>query len=176
MNIIMASSRGKSLQEHFNKRSDVKMVSVGGGRLQRLSGMAISELRCIDQGQQSKPIVYFVAGLPDITVMTRRYCPALTATYEEVTFTQTPLEELDSFKQKLNNVSDHIISNNAIPCFSTIAPSDISTWNHTRLRQHKTSHLLHFQTYPQMQENLIEAIILIKRTIFEMNIANGIHT
>ena len=60
--------------------------------------------------------------------------------------------------------------------FATITPSSIQTWNRHRLQEHSTSHLLHFNDYDIMQENLETTIELLNKTIHSINSSNKVVT
>ena len=75
-----------------------------------------------------------------------------------------------------SSISTQISSSVAKPCFCTIAPMHIAEWNHLRLNQHKTSFLLHYHQYEDMQINIINAICLINRFIISLNISNQMFT
>ena len=170
MNIIVCSSRGSCLLP-LNRRPDTKVIVVPGGKIKDLTDIAIKEL---GRTTISPKFVYFIAGLPDTTTklnenywMNGRWCR-----YEEVIFRNSE----DIVIKIIDKAAQDIIEKNAVPIFSTIVPCHISNWNYCRLHQHKTSHLLHFNSYHHMQENQLETITHINRYILHLNSINQVVT
>lgn len=96
--------------------------------------------------------------------------------YQEVIFSEPPDATHNRVTKIIRHAESIIKQNNAIPVFSTVTPSSIKKWNRTRLHQHKTSYLLHFNKYEEMQDRLIEAIIKINQTIHSINSKNNVIT
>ena len=65
------------------------------------------------------------------------------------------------------SINDAIWLRRLIIC--TIPPSSLNTWNHTRLKQHKTVMVQFFPTSPQMQNDFIKAILSINTDIISNN-------
>lgn len=172
MNIIVCSSRGKSLRS-LNKREDTVVRVVPGGRIGQLVDIAKEELNKILTKPNPK-FVYFVAGLPDTTtkIYEEFWMNDELHAYEEVIFSNTP----ENIIGIINSAAQDILAENAIPIFSTIVPCHLSIWNHTRLSQHKTSHLLHYKNYDLMQEQQLETIREINSYILHINSQNRVAT
>ena len=96
--------------------------------------------------------------------------------YEEVYFQEDPHDTRDRMKAIINKAAEDILSWGATPVFSTIVPMHIEKWNHVRLSQHKTTHLLQFHHYKDMQIALLQATIYTNRYIHELNNYHGVVT
>ena len=114
--------------------------------------------------------VYFIAGLIDITKKIEDHI------YEKVIFNES-FEPAPSCVMSLNYQSSKSISKTgATPCYATITPMHLNTWNEHRLNIHRTSYLLHHNHYDSMQTNLIKTITEINSLITELYISNHIQT
>ena len=91
------------------------------------------------------------------------------AQYKEFIFRENPIAAPSRVTNLIEKASDQIHSLHALPFICTIPPSSLDTWNHIRLKQHKTAMLQFFPTYPQMQNNLIETILSINTYIIAIN-------
>ena len=96
--------------------------------------------------------------------------------YEEVIFNESPHEAITRVQDLYRSVSEKVSKNRVKPCFATIPPMSLETWNSTRLKQHKTSFLIHHKHYDSMQENLIKSVIEINKFIINLNISNEMTT
>ena len=172
MDLVMATSRGKGLAPLL--RNDSLKIPIivephGGAFIEDLTNMAVD---IIDRSHfKPKDIhVYYIAGLPDITVKEKG------PHYQEVIFNESPEEATSRVSGIIANAEQAIKDMGAVPCFSTIAPMSLRSWNNFCLDNHRTSHLLHFRHYPDMQDLLIEATIAINQYIFSVNISNNMMT
>ena len=154
MNIIVCSSRGKSLLS-LNKRKDTEVTVVSGGRIKNLTNIAIEKLK-EEKGTEGNKFVYVIAGLPDTSIKLERnyWMNSSWRKYEEVSFLESVEANSERVIRIIRKSAEDIIEEDGIPIFSTIVPSNLTRWNHVRLRQHKTSHLVHFHHYDCMQDKL----------------------
>ena len=176
MNIIVCSSRGKSLLS-LNKRKDTEVTVVSGGRIKNLTNIAIEKLK-EEKGTEGNKFVYVIAGLPDTTRKLERnyWMNSSWRRYEEVSFLESVEENSERVIRIIKKSAEDIIKEDGIPICSTIVPQNLTKWNHVRLRQHKTSHLIHFHHYDRMQENLLESIKIINSFILHFNSVNQVAT
>ena len=169
--IIAGASRGGCLRRLENK--DILVITIRGGKIEQLTELVLKEL-------EKGPVdfVYFVAGLPDVSSRLREYfyLNSRKCRYEEFVFTEDPEHAQKRVRAILADAETKIKEKGAIPVFSTITPFSINHWNHHRLQNHCTSHLLHFNTYQTQQENLHTAINNINIDIREINRANQVLT
>lgn len=173
MDLIMATSRGAGIGElissqNFNTPKEV--ITIRGATLETL----VEEAQHIINAHPTphKIHTYFIAGIPNITTRTRD----LDDHYDEVIFNDTPSEAHETYKQILENAQQAIQATQSIPCFTTIAPMSLDTWNTTRLNQLKTHYLLHHNHYEDMQALLLETISNINSTIITLNDSVNMHT
>ena len=173
-NIIVGSSRAKSVTSLKNNQTEVH--SVAGGKIRNLTKLAKKRIK--RRHPSSKTFVYFIAGLPDVTVKTNRnyYMNGEYRHYEEVTFTEEPETAASRVVNIIRQAEATIKKRNATPVFCTIIPCSLSSWNHHRLKSHCTTHLLHFNSYEHMQDRLHTTINLINQRIQEINSENNVIT
>ena len=176
MNIVVCSSRGKCLLP-LNHREDTRVIVVGGGKIPKLTNEAITILKEYEDSPEPK-FVYFVAGLPDTTTKESYHfwMNGVRHTYEEVFIRGSIEENASRVINIIQSSSRAILANNAIPVYCTIIPCELEIWNHTRLSQHKTSHLIHFNNYKHMQESHLESIKTINSFILHHNSQNQVAT
>lgn len=96
--------------------------------------------------------------------------------YDEVIFNESPIVAIARMTNVIDSIASVVKEAGAKPCFATIVPASISSWNNTRLAQHKTSHLLHHRHYPHMQANMIKTILAVNQHITSVNISNNMST
>lgn len=171
--IIVASSRGRKLQKLANATTLVHFVKGG-----RMIGLANTAKKIITDNKVDGAIVYFVAGLPDISKQVTEdfHMNGQKCRYQEAVFTEdinTAVNRMISIISKCNYI---IKSANATPVFSTILPIHLETWNKKRLSQHRTSLLTHFKQYQDMQSRLETAITLTNQHIHAFNRSNSVAT
>lgn len=173
MDLIMTTSRGKGMGEIFGKQKHLfninkKVITISGATIDHLTNKALDIIA--NHPSPSSIHVYFIAGIPDITTMIRD------VGYEEVIFIEDPITAHSHFITKATRTINRIIQAQAIPCLATIAPMSIDTWNHTRLHQHKTNYLIHFNQYEDMQALLNQTLIHINTDIIKLNTVNNMLT
>lgn len=169
----MATSRGKGLGDHLSSSNHnftipKRVITIPGASIERLTEEATHIINTHPTPQ--KIHTYFVAGIPDITTMIRDAC------YEEVIFNDSPQTAHTSHKTILEYAQTSILATKSTPCFATVAPISLKTWNETRLNQLKTHYLIHHEHYNDMQALLIKSIININCTIIELNNRVHMHT
>ena len=175
MDVFVATSRGRGLEEYFSIKSRTAISVLPGGLLEDLTEKAerllVSNPHKYEDVQDLHPnFVYVLGGLPDLTekVKDRNYLEII---YNESTTTTTP-----KMITKLLAADQKIKSLNAIPCFSTISPMSLDTWNHHRLYTNKTSYLVHHHHYSDMNHLLNESIMDINNFIMDLNNINNVET
>ena len=163
------------MQDYFNLKPTALLHVIPGGLLNELAEAAETILtdntHLYEETLDTKPnIVYVIGGLPDLTekIRDRAYEEVI---YNESTFTTTP-----KIIHTITTIADHIRHLNAIPCFATISPMSLDTWNNTRMQQGKTSYLLHHRQYPTMNYLLNETIMDINNEIMDINSGNNVIT
>ena len=150
-----------------------------GAKLNSLVKEALSFIR---ERKNDVVLVYFMAGIPDITQRVVRaeqfnkYLGVYEHKYEEVLYTDTVTSSVNNFINKLLDASDSVSRAGGVPVFCTVAPMSLRTWNRKRLEWGVTSRLLHEDRYDLQQKNLEEAILLINSAIQEINKFNGVAT
>jgi len=144
MNIIFADSRGGNMKKQLHKTHThtAPIYTYPGANITYLCQQAIQFIQ-----QQNTPMhdthIYIIGGICDITYKDKDRAQH----YEETTFTDTPKHAAEKTIHTINHTYTQILEAGATPCFATIAPMSIDTWNNTRLTQHKTSYLLHHNHY-----------------------------
>ena len=114
--------------------------------------------------------MFFVVGLPNLTKVIR-------GKNYEVIFNKTPQQALNRLKETILLAEKEISSEyNAKTCFATISPSSLRTWHHNCLQTNRTVELKHEQDYDLMQDNLIQATILMNKFIINLNESNNMPT
>ena len=91
------------------------------------------------------------------------------AHYEAFIFRENTLVAISRVANLITKASDQIHSLHALPIICTIPPSNLVTWSHTRLNQHKTAMLEFYPQYPEMQHNSINTISGINTNITSIN-------
>ena len=177
MNIIVATSRGRGLQDLAKRREDTVLSVHPGASLRKLEREALRLLKHVPSSSDTH--LYFVAGLPDVTHR-HQFCFQLRGRrrkYEEVIMPTYPIDKItDDITSLFKSTAEKIKNANATPIFSTICPMSLDTWNHRRLSQHRTSHLSSFPYYPLMQEKHESVILRINQEIHLLNKSYNMHT
>ena len=179
MDAIIGASRVKDLEDLIAKKHPyphmLKSIIAPGKPLSEIQGLAYDylEKECHDP---TNTHIYYVAGLCDITYKEKEDFYRDFECYEEVLIKEVPYEINNRVCDLINSVSAHTLYYGAKPCFATIPPISIETWNTVRLNQGKTSFLLHHQKYPEMQDMLNEAVFFINRHITEINESHNMAT
>ena len=180
MNIVVATSRGRGLKAIERKRNDVVMSVHPGGKLWRLKKEALHLIKEMGDSDATRPtLVYFVAGIPDITIKKQANFKLYGRHrhYEEVVMPESNLDTLIKDMTFLFvSTAECIKKAGATPVFATIAPMSIATWNSHRLHKHRTTHLTFFKNYDIMQTKLELLISSINKNIHQINKSNNVHT
>ena len=183
MDIILASSRGKGIQSRLRKlhpHPDRLYISARGGA--KLETLILDAIRLVKRHPTpSQCHVYFMAGLCDITFRDTYiefvdYRRRRAHMYEEVSFTEDNTQAVLRVTHIINNMEQELKWLGAKPCFMTIPPCSIQTWNFHRLTTGRTTHLIHHKHYEDMQPNLISVINEINQFIVATNSNNGMST
>ena len=169
--IIVGSSRGGCLTKLADRNT--RVITKRGGKILDLTELAIKAIK-----EKPADFVYFAAGLPDTTERLQKKfrLDNKNQKYEEFIFNEDPHLAEHRVTQIIRKAEQLIINQNAIPVFSTITPFSIDHWNHHRLRNHYTSHLTYFESYPQQQDHLHTAINAININIRNINRSNRVLT
>ena len=114
--------------------------------------------------------VYFLVGIPDITIKVSR------GAYEETILTKSQEKLTTDLNDKILELTSAVKDKGCRVCVCTIAPLDIERWNRHRLTIRKTTHLEHQAQYKEWQKTIERAIIQINKFIIEINIANHMIT
>lgn len=170
MNIIMATSRGRGLKEQLLKANISAKVLVRPGHRYRALTQEAAEIIRASSENPNNIHVYFLAGYTDLTNMEKQ------GLYQEVTFRESPEEAESRLKSEIQHTTDVISQLGAKVCFATVVPGSIISWNQTRKNQRKTTHLKYEHLYNSWQDNLNKAVILINKTIIQINISHNMHT
>jgi len=112
---------------------------------------------------------YIMAGICDITTKISSH------KYQEVIF-DNPEMKTQLLLQDLGMLSQHILKAGATPILCTIPTMHLATWNQTRIREEKTSHLNYVTEYDSMQKELDSALAHINSHIIQMNLSLGLAT
>ena len=96
--------------------------------------------------------------------------------YEEVSFTGDNKHAVLRITNPIDNMEKELKLLGAKPCFMTIPPCSIETWNLHRLTTGRTTHLSHHKHYEDMQPNLISVINEINKFIVSINSSNEMST
>ena len=184
MDIILASSRGRGHIQARVRRlhphpERLHIDARGGAKLETLILEAIKLVKRSPSPPDCH--VYFMAGLCDIKyrdVYTEfvDYRRRKAHSYEEVSFTEDNTSAILRVTNLIDNIDKELRSLGAKPCFMTIPPCSLETWNLHRLNTGRTTHLIHHRQYPDMQSNLIFVINEINKFIVSTNSTNGMAT
>ena len=175
MDVVLASSRGFDLEELLP--AGTRLEPVNGGKLKQLTARAKSMLP-LGCKYASRPHVYFVCGIPDISELAKSPNQQLYF-YREAIYVESPSETFETVKKLLDNAQRCIIERGALPIFSTIPQYNIEIYNNHMLtdKRPKTAHLHHTQAdYKIMQQNLSEAIDTLNGYISTINKKVGAST
>lgn len=184
MDIILASSRGKGLEPLIKNRhpspSTVHIYSTSSASIHTLTNQATSIIQQYTDPHNCH--IYIIGGYCDLNEIIQHRLPGLytyrggVARHQEFIFRETAAQAITRITKLISEMSEHIKSLHALPVICTIPPSSLTTWNHIRLKQHKTSLLTHYKQYQHMQQQLITAIVEINKNIIAINHSNHVHT
>ena len=169
--LIVGSSRGKCLEKLTDRNT--RVIYKAGGKISDLATIATEAL-----DNRPADFVYFVAGLPDVSSKISKSFRLTSGKhkYQEFVFTEDPQHAEDRVTSIIREAESKIKENHSIPVFSTITPFHIGHWNHHRLQNHFTSHLLHYNNYQDQQDRLHTAINAININIRNINRDNLVIT
>ena len=168
MELFVATSRGRELEPYY-REENMEFWFKGGSRLSGLEAKANQML--MRYHHEYPNIVYFIGGIPDITIKIKD-----DPNYAEVVFTEDTTDAFNRICQRYIDISNNIRNNHAIPCFATITPMNIDTWNHYCLNQGFTSHLIHHNHYEDMTSLLNMTIVHLNSFIRDLNDFNNVET
>ena len=178
MDVIFSSSRGRDLYSPLSKlHRDPEYLYIytrGGATLKSLQYAAYDYLDWTSDPTNCH--VYFVAGMCDLTFKDTDRRWSHKVKYEEVLFKGSALDTITRMTHLIDCISGHTLFMGAKPCFATILPMSLRTWNNYRLEQGKTSFLLHHNHYVEMQEAMNFAIRKINQHIHAVNASNTMVT
>lgn len=177
MDLVVASSRGRNIGQHLeNPKLNIPIITTfqPSATYQTLINIATKTLHDHSKSATTHlpSHIYFLAGIPDITSMEHNH----NWSYKEVVFWETPEEAASRVSATIANAEAAVKELGAIPCFCTVAPMSIDTWNTIRLKQKKTTHLKHTPQYSDMQTNHEKSVTLINQYIYTTNTSNNMHT
>ena len=181
MDVIICSSRGKKMRRrlrflHPNSRKLI-VYAASGLKLEQIRDWIQAYLKYhIPAHELPKCHVYLLAGICDVTYRDFDRCYRRGVKYDEVIFNESPEQAFSRVSTIITELSDKIAQVGAVPCFSTIVPCSLDTWNTMRLEDHKTAFLLHHPHYASMQANMIKAIDQINRFIVGLNSIHHMNT
>ena len=179
MDFVIGSSRSNYLRKYLNalhpEPEFAYVYSRPGGKLIDLQHVAYQFIHdfqdMLDDYPMKRHHIYYVAGYCDITVVERD------VDYEEVVVWDSYEEIFDKIRATIDRVSVNTLGMGAKPCFATIVPSEIETWNNYRMnRKRVTRHLLHHHQYDDMQYVLSNVVLRLNQYITEVNQRNGMVT
>ena len=166
--MIFSTSWGKDLDKYITAKNETVVFSKSGRKIDTFIRDVQEKIpKYLKKYKQVH--VYFLIGIPDITMMERR------DDYEEVTFKDSA-DFVQIFIDKTKTLLDKTKELGGKPCMCTVASTDISAWNNHRLTENKTTHLEYVEHYKDMQDKLEKNIIKINKSIIEMNISNEMKT
>ena len=167
MDLVVSTSRGRGI---ITSNDDGSVLP--GADIAELTAEAIRLINSRATEDHHWPVlVYLIGGLPDSVNKVVDFYQGVK--YEEVFCTGSPITTAVEVMSTIQASMDSIIQTGAVPIFSTIAPMSFHTWNHVRLEQGKTSHLLHFKEYESMQEIHYQALTYINSAIVDINRIRG---
>ena len=167
MDLVMATSRGKGLSEEFDLLPENPLInpifSIHPGR--SLSFLTDKAIEIITNSPYPTHTihVYFIAGLIDLSEK------ITDIHYKEFICNDSYIDSYHNMQNILDNTQTRILNIGATPCFATITPMHIDTWNHHCLHANLTSYLLHYKHYDSMQGNHTEATVLTNQYLTVLN-------
>jgi len=161
MNIIVASSRGRHLDELM---PDVTVRFKGGATLDKMMEKA-KTITAPTHNLGKRYHIYFVGGIPNITKLIRNYSEH----HSECVYDEEPTVTATNFLIKIQEIQRVFLERGALPIFTTIPKVHLAKYNTYLLLNKKTSTLRFSEQYSNMQTKLNEAIDTINKHIFETN-------
>ena len=172
MDVILASSRGKGLDELIRpKHPSPNHLFIKSTSSVNLHLLTIQAITIISKAKNpSNHHIYIIGGYCDLNEIIQHKIAIQRNAREE------PEAAVSRLTGRLETTSQTIANHNAKPILCTIPPSSLHTWNYTRLLQRKTAMLEHFKQYPSMQQNMIKSLLTINTNIIGINKKHGSYT
>jgi hypothetical protein len=165
MNYIVSTSRGRKLQTSLTNAT-TGMCVLPGAKLTTLLATAKTVIRTSNTKGNKPGHMYFLAGVPDLTTKLRG------PNYQEVIFMGSPPDTVPGYEEQLTKASQDIKVLGWKPVFCPIIPMALKDWN----APCRTSYLIHYHHYEDMQALLEKTIIAINHIIQAINKSNRVHT
>lgn len=165
MNYIVATSRGRKLQASLTNTS-TGMCVLPGAKLSTLVATALSVIRTANTKGSKPGHMYIMAGIPDLTIKLKD------KNYQEVIFMGSPPETVPGYEVQLSKAASAIMGLGWKPVFCPIIPMSLRDWNVPC----RTTYLIHYHHYNDMQVLLENTIIDINHIIRAVNKSNRVHT
>lgn len=182
--LIFASSRGNYLDTYLNhlhpEPETIGIYAKSGAKLVDLQNEAYAQI--ISSDDPTNLHIYFIAGLCDITRRDVdieyhwRYRRGFIQHYEEVTMMEGYMQCATRMCDLIDHISSHVLFLGAKPCFASIPPASLFTYNYTSMKNRRTKYLLHSQEYEDMQYMLTNAIMMVNKHISKVNGQNYMAT
>ena len=166
-NYIFASSRGRDLQAGLDRGKSWVYVRPGA-RLAQLTNTAEYVIGVANKSKRMSGHAYFLAGIPDLTIKIAEKKER----YQEVIFMGSVPESVPKMEADLVATSDKIKLMGWKPVFCPIVPMSLKDWN----SPDRTSYLIHYHQYPDMQALLEKTIIAVNHIIRAINKSNHVYT
>ena len=179
MDVILASSRGKGLEELIRpKHPSPNHLFIKSTSSANLHLLTIQAINIISKAKNpSNHHIYIIGEYCDLNeIIQHKIAIQRNARYQEFVFREEPEAAVSRLTDRLVTTSQTIANHNAKPILCTIPPSSLHTWNYTRLLQRKTAMLEHFKQYPSMQQNMIKSLLTINTNIIGINKKHGSYT
>ena len=181
MDIIIASSRGKGLEELIKKKhpspDNIKVFFESSASLTDITEEAKNIITRSSSPENMH--IYIIGGYCNLTEVIQykiHLNNGRRARYQEFVFQEDPESAVPRLTSLLQKTAEEIANKNALPILCTIPPSHLQTWNLKRLGQRMTCTLKLQHEYPDMQKNLINAIVDINKSIVGINKTHNTHT
>ena len=170
---MIASSRGHKMtyrmwMNHPDPQN-LLMFTESSLKLWDINRNISSYLGSIPKSQLPDTHVYLLAGICDLTFRDYDKYYNEYEIYDEVTFSEHPDQAVARVSKTILAVTEKIAKLGAVPCIPTIVPCSLDVYNNYRLNEYKTSFLLHYPKYSDMQENLITTIDRLNKFIIGVN-------
>ena len=182
MDIIVASSRGRGLEELLKKShpypEQVEVIFTPSATLNIITKEALKKINSLKSSGQDNIHAYIIGGYCDLTSREKGSTKinGRWRTYEEVVFWEDPESAVARLNKNIHTTVTEISNTNVTPIICTIPPANIETWNTVRKSQRKTYELKHTVDYPKMQQRLQDSLIQINRYIITLNMKSRAHT
>ena len=176
MDVILASSRGKGLEELIRpKHSSPNHLFIKSTSSAKLHPLTMQTINIISKAKNpSNHHIYIIGVYCDLNeIIQHKVVIQRNARYQEFVFREEPEAAVSRLTGRLETTSQIIANHDAKHILCTIPPSSLHTWNYTRLLQRKTAMLEHFKQYQFMQQNMIKSLQTINTKIIGINKKHG---